>query len=160
MEISDERLDLLIQEIEKVRRRKIINFTSNDNIEYLDPYNNLGKIKIPNNHLVLGRRGSGKTTLLLTTIKEDNTNFIFPIDCQIYRNTKGNDVIIDMLLRTLTQLIDSLIENDNYLAAEEEFNKKHKGFFKKLINVFLPQKTIFKYDEFLFLLRNCFDLKK
>ena len=75
MNIYDDKLIKLIEEIEKVRRRKVVNYENDDNIQYLDPFNNLGKIKIPNNHLILGRRGSGKTTLLLSTIKEDSNNF-------------------------------------------------------------------------------------
>ena len=106
MELIDEKLNDLITEIEKVRRRKIVNFSDNDNIQYLDPFDNLGKIKIPNNHLVLGRRGSGKTTLLLCTIKEDKNNLIFPVDCQVYRGTASDKIILDALLRILNHILE------------------------------------------------------
>lgn len=78
MEINDSKLNSLVLEIEKVRRRKVINFSDPSlNINYLDPFDNLDKIKISNNHLILGRRGSGKTTLLLSTIKQNNTTDFF-----------------------------------------------------------------------------------
>jgi predicted AAA+ superfamily ATPase len=97
MNINDNKLVQLIEEIEKVRRRKVVNYEKDDNIQYLDPLNNLGKIKIPNNHLILGRRGSGKTTLLLSTIKEDSRNFILPLDCQTFREWKSEKIILHIL---------------------------------------------------------------
>jgi predicted AAA+ superfamily ATPase len=104
LELSDAKLTLLIQEIEKVRRRKVVDFKNPDEIQYLDPYDNLGKIKIANNHLILGRRGCGKTTLLLTTIKENNTDFILPLDCQVYREWDSEKIIIEILLSFIDKL--------------------------------------------------------
>ncbi len=149
MELNDLKLNDLITEIEKVRRRKIVNFSDNDNIQYLDPFDNLGKIKIPNNHLVLGRRGSGKTTLLLCTIKEDEQNFIYPIDCQVYRNTEGDKIILDILQRILKHILGELPNIEKYINAKKDYEKENKGLLKAIKNVFKSKAKISLFEEFL-----------
>ena len=76
MELDSPQLDMMIQEIEKIRRRKIIDFSNKDDIKYIDPNDNLSTFQINNNHLILGRRGTGKTTFLLSNIKELKSNFV------------------------------------------------------------------------------------
>ena len=44
IDLSDEKLNQLIQEIEKVRRRKVVDYKNPDDIQYLDPYDNLSKL--------------------------------------------------------------------------------------------------------------------
>ncbi len=149
MELIDEKLNRLIIEIEKVRRRKIVNFSDNDNIQYLDPFDNLGKIKIPNNHLVLGRRGSGKTTLLLCTIREDINNLIFPIDCQVYRSTAGDTIILDSLLRVLNHILEELPRINSYKVAQKEYDKSNKGLINWGKNLFKSKSEISLFEEFL-----------
>lgn len=149
MELIDEKLNDLITEIEKVRRRKIVNFSDNDNIQYLDPFDNLGKIKIPNNHLVLGRRGSGKTTLLLCTIKEDKNNLIFPVDCQVYRGTASDKIILDALLRILNHILEELPKIENYQKAKSLFEKTNNGLINWAKNLFKSKKEISLFEEFL-----------
>ena len=149
MELNDEKLNKLITEIEKVRRRKIVNFSDNDNIQYLDPFDNLGKIKIPNNHLVLGRRGSGKTTLLLCTIKEDKSNLIFPVDCQVYRNTAGDKIILDALIRILNHILEELPKIEVYIKAKSDFEKSNKGILNWGKNLFRTKTEITLFEEFL-----------
>lgn len=64
MNINSEKLRQLLLDIERVRRRKVADYKTNDNIEYIDIANNIDKLTVPNNHLIFGRRGSGKTTLI------------------------------------------------------------------------------------------------
>jgi hypothetical protein len=130
MEVNDSKLIMLIQEIEKVRRRKVVNYSdANSNINYLDPFNNLDKIKIPNNHLVLGRRGSGKTTLLLSTIKQsENFNFFLPIDCQLFRDWSESKIKLHISKLILEKL-------KNHFESSKAFNdekEKSKGFVNSI----------------------------
>lgn len=148
MDISSAKLNDLIAEIEKVRRRKIANALSGDNIQYFDPLDNLNKIKTPNNHLILGRRGSGKTTLLLSTIKSGSNDFIFPIDCQIYRK----DNRVDIALKLMESLLESLI---NQYDTFEDFKNQKKDYyhFRRTKNLyafckFWQKQVIHKYEEY------------
>ena len=92
IELSDDKLSNLIQEIEKVRRRKVIDYKNPDDIQYLDPYENLGKIKVSNNHLVLGRRGCGKTTLLWSEENEEGRWRKYSYDEIIARDKTSLDI--------------------------------------------------------------------
>ncbi|MGL6127525.1 ORC-CDC6 family AAA ATPase [Chryseobacterium artocarpi] len=127
METNDFKLEKLIQEIETVRRRKVINYSDNtSSINYLDPYENLEKIKTPNNHLILGRRGSGKTTLLLSTIKQTHqSGFLLPIDCQIFREWKAEKII----LHILTKILDNLKQHTTLSTSYNAELKNKKGIF-------------------------------
>lgn len=149
MNLYDDKLKKLIEEIEKVRRRKVVNYENDDNIQYLDPFNNLGKIKIPNNHLILGRRGSGKTTLLLSTIKEDSNNFILPLDCQIFREWKSDKIILHILLLIAQRLKRYIIRYTDYFNLNEAFKKR--GFVQKVKDRF-KNEEITKLDEYNFLI--------
>ncbi|UWY27550.1 hypothetical protein N4T20_17680 [Flavobacterium sp. TR2] len=149
MNLNEARLIKLIEVIEKVRRRKVVNYDNDDNIQYLDPLNNLGKIKIPNNHLILGRRGSGKTTLLLSTIKEDSKNFILPIDCQIFREWKSDKIILHILLQFAQKLKSHIIRYTDYFVLNQDFEKR--GFIKKIQSIFKSD-DITKLDEYNFLI--------
>lgn len=145
MEIKDSKLELLISEIEKVRRRKVINYTDETtSINYLDPFKNLEKIKISNNHLILGRRGSGKTTLLLSTIKSNKTeDFVLPIDCQIFRDWNANKIKLH-ILRQILQNLKSHFENCKTYTQEI---KLQKGFINKIKYKISNFRKISKLDE-------------
>lgn len=60
MDVNSNGLSQLLLDIEKVRRRKVVDYKDNENVEYIDLANNVDKLSIPNNHLIFGRRGSGK----------------------------------------------------------------------------------------------------
>lgn len=149
MNIYDDKLIKLIEEIEKVRRRKVVNYENDDNIQYLDPFNNLGKIKIPNNHLILGRRGSGKTTLLLSTIKEDSNNFILPLDCQTFREWKSDKIILNILLQIAERLKRHIVRYTDYYTLNEAL--LNRGFIQKIKDAFKGEE-ITKLDEYNFLI--------
>lgn len=148
MDVQDIKLTQLIEDIEKVRRRKVIDYTSKDDIQYLDPFNNLGKIKISNNHLILGRRGSGKTTLLLSTIKEDNLNFLLPLDCQIFREWKANKIILSILSKITEKLKLHILNSDDCKTAE----KGKPNIFVRGYKQLFGDSTISKIDEYSFLI--------
>lgn len=150
MKIKDSKLELLISEIEKVRRRKVINYTDKTtSINYLDPFKNLEKIKISNNHLILGRRGSGKTTLLLSTIKNNqNDDFVLPIDCQIFRDWNANKIKIHVL-RQILQNLKTHFENCKTYTQEVQLQK---GFINKIKYGWSNFRKISKLDELNFYL--------
>lgn len=148
MYVQDEKLTQLIEDIERVRRRKVIDYNSKDEIQYLDPFNNLGKIKISNNHLILGRRGSGKTTLLLSTIKEDNTNFLLPLDCQIFREWKSSKIIISVLSKITEKLRLHIQESVDY----KNLKIVKPGFLIRVYKLLFGDFEISKLDEYNFLI--------
>ncbi|WP_108063206.1 hypothetical protein [Poseidonibacter lekithochrous] len=151
LEQLNDKLQVLIEEIEKVRRRKIIDYENNDNIQYLDPFNNLGKVKISNNHLVLGRRGSGKTTLLISAIKEDSDNFMLPIDCQVFRDFDANKVIIEILKQIVNGLLSFIDSSKKFNNSKEEYNKKKNGICNFIKNIFITDSNIYDYEKYIYL---------
>jgi hypothetical protein len=154
IELSDSKLTSLIQEIEKVRRRKVVDFKNPDEIQYLDPYDNLGKIKIANNHLILGRRGCGKTTLLLTTIKENNTDFILPLDCQVYREWDSEKIIIEILQSFIEKLKLFILNTSVFKNAENKYKKENDGLINWVKNKLKKNEDIYDYEKFLWLISN------
>jgi hypothetical protein len=154
IELSDPKLTSLIQEIEKVRRRKVVDFKNPDEIQYLDPYDNLGKIKIANNHLILGRRGCGKTTLLLTTIKENSTDFILPLDCQVYREWDSEKIIIEILQSFIDKLKLFILNSSVFKSAEKNYKKENDGLINWVKNKFKKNEDIYDYEKFLWLISN------
>ncbi len=152
LDINDAKLTKLIEEIEKVRRRKIINFDTDLNIRYLDPFNNLGKVKIPNNHLILGRRGSGKTTLLISAIKEDSDNFMVPIDCQVYRKYNSNKIILELLKSILSKLKDFIVKSEVYKESLKIYDVDHKGFINWCKNKITSNNELYDYEEYTYLI--------
>ena len=154
IELLDKKLTSLIQEIEKVRRRKVVDFNNPDEIHYLDPYDNLGKIKIANNHLILGRRGCGKTTLLLTTIKENNSDFILPLDCQVYRDWDSEKIIIEILLTFIDKLKIFILNSETFKDAERKYKKENNGFINWVKNKVKKNEKLYDYEKFLWLISN------
>ncbi len=152
LDINDEKLTALIHEIEKVRRRKIVNINEGVNIQYLDPYDNLGKVKIPNNHLILGRRGSGKTTLLVSAINADSDNFMLPIDCQLYRDYDSNKIILELLLEISVTLKFFIHNSKEYKESKIEYAKEVEGTLNWIKNIFNSTDKIYDYEKFTFLL--------
>ncbi|MBK4205156.1 hypothetical protein [Bacillus subtilis] len=117
MDINSERLAILLEEIETYRRRKIKDDLQ-DNLIYIDPFNNKRKVKIPNNNILVGRRGSGKTTLILSVSKEKKDSSIIKYDCQHVRNYPANNIIIKLLLEVISITVNG-IEEYKYKFDEE-----------------------------------------
>ena len=151
LELESYKLTSLIDEIERIRRRKIIDFDNDDNIQYLDPFNNLGKVKIPNNHLILGRRGSGKTTLLISAIKEDSDNFMLPIDSQIFRDWDSNKIIIDLLKRISEKLLIFINNSKKFIKSKTEYEKETKGIINYCKNYFSKKENVYDYEKYVYL---------
>lgn len=149
MDINSQVITDLITEIEKVRRRKIANHSIRDNIQYLDPLDNLNKITIPNNHLILGRRGSGKTTLLLSTIKADSNSFFLPIDSQTYRSWSAQKIITDILQRLVQQMQSSIEQSDEYKKEEVRYKKEASKWRNKIQSLFVENNDISLYEKYL-----------
>lgn len=82
MDIKSGQLSTLLLDVEKVRRRKVVDYKSEQDIKYIDLADNLKTLNISNNHLIFGRRGSGKTTLILASVKR-NDNIVTAIDVQL-----------------------------------------------------------------------------
>jgi hypothetical protein len=139
----------LITEIEKVRRRKVINYTKDDNIQYLDPFDNLGKVKISNNHLILGRRGSGKTTLLLSTIKGDKKNLILPIDSQVFRDWTDNKIILEILIKLCESLKEEATTSQAFKEAKIKYKSEKEGVWNYCKNLLSKNEKNYDYDNYL-----------
>lgn len=108
MDINSNELTKLMDTIEKVRRRKIVD--TDYETPYLDPNYNIKKIQNQNNHIVIGRRGSGKTTLILASIKSITNNCIVLFDCQLVRKEKYEQIIIKLLLKIFEQIRKNICE--------------------------------------------------
>ncbi len=152
MNINSEKLRQLLLDIERVRRRKVADYKTNDNIEYIDIANNIDKLTVPNNHLIFGRRGSGKTTLILASIKMSN-NIVAPIDIQPMKNENANDIILKIIYSTLFEIQQSF--NDYFNDIKKVYKKQYQGISgvicwvfrkrdKKIKNQFDECKTILK----------------
>jgi|GEM_PF-3935614 len=147
MTITDEILDTLIDEIETMRRRKIVDIGTADDVNYIDPGNHISKISSYNNHLIIGRRGSGKTTLAIKTIKGNIDNFTFPVDCQLYRNKDANNILSTLFVDLLNSLKSKLTLDINYLVAKNRYLAKTTGIiglFRKKFN-FLESELVINY---------------
>ncbi|WP_455790441.1 hypothetical protein [Clostridium butyricum] len=84
MDIYSEELSSLLDVIENVRRRKIVDKDYSE-ISYIDPLNYMSKLKIQNNHVISGRRGCGKTTIMLASMNDRKDYTPITIECQTHR---------------------------------------------------------------------------
>lgn len=126
MEITDKVFSELLNEIEKVRRRKIVDYKTEEDIGYIDISNNLEKVQISNNHLIFGRRGSGKTTLILAALKRNTKNVVSAIDIQPIKSDEINNVILKILIQTLSELLK--VHHELFSKIEKEYNEQYRGF--------------------------------
>lgn len=124
MDVNSNELSLLLLEIEKVRRRKVVDYKENENVEYIDLANNVDKLSIPNNHLIFGRRGSGKTTLILVSAKA-NSNIVSAIDIQPMKKENAVSVIMKIMSQVLFELQENF--NEYFLNIACEYKKQYKG---------------------------------
>ncbi|GIM47301.1 hypothetical protein DNHGIG_28500 [Collibacillus ludicampi] len=137
MKINSREMELLLEEIEKIRRRKIMDMDESD-IHYIDPRNHLAKIKIHNNNIISGRRGCGKTTLLLAAKKELNSSDLcIAIDCQSIRKQDQNNIII-YILNKILEAAHQYIESECYepllIRKRFTFGKKKNDEEQRKIN--------------------------
>lgn len=125
MTITEDRLTKLLLEIEKVRRRKIVDFRTDTNVEYIDTGQHLEKIAIKNNHLIFGRRGSGKTTLIIAALRENKKDIVSAIDIQPIKNYDNAEIIIEILIKTFNELYSYFLKVFN--DTECNYNRQYKG---------------------------------
>ena len=124
MNIGDSKITPLLSDIERVRRRKIADYKSVENVEYIDVADNMQKINIPNNNLIFGRRGSGKTTLILAAIKKD-VNIITAIDIQPIKSEAIINIIIKILSKIMQSISDELKEE--FVILEKQYLRQYEG---------------------------------
>jgi hypothetical protein len=124
MDINSKELNQLLLEVEKVRRRKVVDYKGSEKVEYIDIANNIDKLSVPNNHLIFGRRGSGKTTLILASLKS-NDNVITAIDIQPMKKDSAVNIIIKILMQTLFELQQNF--NEYFLEIQNAYRKQYEG---------------------------------
>jgi len=125
MNITEEKLTKLLTEIERVRRRKIVDFRTATNIEYIDTGQHLEKIAIKNNHLIFGRRGSGKTTLIIAALRENKKDIVAAIDIQPIKNYDKAEIIIEIMIKTFNELYSYFLKV--FDITEQNYNRQYKG---------------------------------
>lgn len=128
MDINSANLAILTGDIEKYRRRKIMD-DLDDNIVYIDPLGYKSKIKVANNNIIVGRRGSGKTTIMLAAYKDRIDCTIIKFDCQHIRNYDENKIIIKLVSKVLSEVSNGAQIRKNELSSKVKEIKK--GFWEK-----------------------------
>ena len=123
MDIKSGQLSTLLLDVEKVRRRKVVDYKSEQDIKYIDLADNLKTLNISNNHLIFGRRGSGKTTLILASVKR-NDNIVTAIDVQSMKNDNSLNIIIKIILQVLFDV------QENFRGYFNEIETKYKIQYK------------------------------
>lgn len=103
-DIQLKKYEKLMDEIEKYRRRKIVD-NRPENLVYIDNSKNKRKIRGENNNVIIGRRGSGKTTLMISSYEESKDSIILKYDCQAIRLKKPNDIVTSILIKLLDELL-------------------------------------------------------
>lgn len=124
MDINSKELSQLILDIEKVRRRKVVDYKANDSVKYIDVADNVNKLSVPNNHLIFGRRGSGKTTLILAAAR-GNDNVVTAIDVQPMKKDDAISIILKITLQTLSELQEHF--KRYFLDKEREYQRQYEG---------------------------------
>jgi hypothetical protein len=125
-------VDHLIQGIETIKRRKIIDKAV---INYVDPFGHVSNLEKPVNHLIIGRRGSGKTSLLIKVREElskKNHTLIF-IDFQRIRNLDASKILIKVLLELLDKIILDIEQKEGWLPLSKRINNSLKRRVLRLI---------------------------
>lgn len=131
--LSFTEVDTLLDDIEKIKRRKINDFSVP--INYIDPFNNVSTLKNPVNHLIIGRRGAGKTSLLIKVIEEiKKTNAITTIvDMQGRQKQSEFLPLVEVLILLYEDLIFALEQDDKW---EPVIKRKTKLNYFKLKSIF------------------------
>lgn len=137
MDINSKEITNLLEVIENVRRRKIVDERYSD-IIYIDPLEYVTKLKAQNNHIISGRRGCGKTTIMLASMNNRENYRYISIDCQIYRKNDPDTIIIKFLLKILEIVKENLVEkksNISMLSKLGEEAKELNNFIQIIDNV-------------------------
>lgn len=121
MDILSQELSSLLDVIENVRRRKIVDKDYSE-IIYIDPLSYVSKLKIQNNHVISGRRGCGKTTIMLASMNDRKDYTPITIECQTHRRDTYEEIIIKFIVKILENIENVLRATDN-----ESFIDKIKG---------------------------------
>ncbi len=125
MDINDNLVNILLTQIEVERRRKLADFENGQDFKYIDPDNNVQKVKIYNNNIIEARRGCGKTSLILKSI-EDNNEITVKCDCQSIRNQSAEDIVLSLLEKLVKEV--KIQAQNNLVEMEESYNNLIKGF--------------------------------
>lgn len=131
MDINSEIITTLLKEIEVIRRRKIVDYKNINLLQYIDPYDNLSKLSVHNNHLIFGRRGSGKTTLVLATLQRNKKDIASVQDVQSIKDFDSNLIIIKIVLKILFDIKEQFLDEDYHMV-----NNTYLQQYKGLIGVF------------------------
>lgn len=160
MDIHDKIIDKLTTEIEVIRRRKLTDYKSQQNISYIDPYNNVDKINTANNHIVQARRGCGKTSLLIKAISKQQNVLSIIYDCQLVRKFSPSDIIVKILIK-LTEELYQEIHSAEVLSFISDYKKQNSGILGLLKKCFrkidLDKKV--KYENYTCLIKSLDQLK-
>lgn len=148
MKITSNDINLLLIQIEKVKRRRIVDYICYDDIRYIDNADNLQKLKVYNDHLIFGRRGSGKTTLMLSSIEANSNDVNIIKDCEILKEKDKYSIIINLMLDVIGEMKKDFI-NEDYKKNEEMYSEQYLSFKRFFYKIFKRQdKQIYdKYTE-------------
>lgn len=139
MDINSDKVTQLLERIEIVRRRKIVD-KGRQEIVYIDPMNNIDKIVVQNNNIILGRRGCGKTTIMLSAINKVENRTCVAIDCQTYRKYSRDEIITKLLNKIMDAVQYDLYDLLEKCRSDSNFLEKLRKEYRdgvKLIELFL-----------------------
>lgn len=137
-------VDELVNEIELIKRRKIVDSGIGN---YEDPLNNVNKISTNVNHLIIGRRGSGKTSLLLKAkeILNSRKNLLIFIDLQNKRNKNKSEITCVILEKVFDEILKDINSIPNWKPINERIKK---DFFKRISRrIYKLLDKSFNWDE-------------
>lgn len=137
MDIYSQELSSLLDVIENVRRRKIVDKDYSE-ISYIDPLNYVSKLKVQNNHVISGRRGCGKTTIMLASMNNRKNYTPITIECQTHRRDTQEEIIIKFLVKILENIQENIyqkIKNESMIEKLKESSKQMKEFYSMLYSV-------------------------
>lgn len=134
MDVNSNEVTNLLEIIETVRRRKIVDKDYSDVI-YVDPLKYISKIKVQNNHIISGRRGCGKTTIMLASMYNRKDYKPITIECQNYRRENQDNIIINFLIKILEIIKEDLDESIQSIRIIEKIknSKRELSSFNQMI---------------------------
>lgn len=145
MDINSNEINSLLNVIENVRRRKIVDKDYSD-IIYIDPLNYVSKLKVQNNHVISGRRGCGKTTIMLASMNNRENYTPITIECQNHRKDAQDIIIINFLIKILEVIQENVYKLTKNVSILEKFkdNNKKLSVFNELLYTVVENLTQLK----------------